>query len=488
MVGIVSYGGYIPMLRLNRGAMFMSNAWMNPALFTAAQGERSMCNWDEDSITMAVEASRDCLRGLDKKNVDALYMASLSFPFQDRLNSGVVATALNLKASVESADFSTSMKAGSAALLAALNAVKSGDYKTALVAASDKRKTKSAWFHEMWFGDGAASLLVGKDNVIAEFKGSYSVTYDFVDHFKGIDQKYDYNWEERWVRDEGFSKIVPEAAQGLMKKLGIAGADIACMVMPCVFGREPASIAKKLGIDKEKVMDNMHKVCGETGCAHSLVMLVAALEKAKAGDKILVLAFGQGCNAMLFEATPAISKLSARVGIQGHLAQRREEKNYMKYLTFNDLVIQEKGMRAEADWKTALSTLYRNRKMILGLVGGVCTKCKTPQFPKSEICVNPDCGASHTQEEYEFADEAAKIATWSSDLLTYSLDPPAHYGMIEFAKGGRFMADFTDQETGKVEVGMPVQLVFRVKNIDAARGFTRYFWKAKPIMTTVKEG
>jgi len=87
MAGIVSYGGYIPLLRLDRGTVFFANAWMNPALFSVAQGERSMANWDEDSVTMAVEASRDCLRGFDKGKVDALYLASLSFPFQDRQNA-----------------------------------------------------------------------------------------------------------------------------------------------------------------------------------------------------------------------------------------------------------------------------------------------------------------------------------------------------------------------------------------------------------------
>lgn len=488
MAGIVSYGGYIPLLRLDRGTVFFANAWMNPALFSVAQGERSMANWDEDSVTMAVEASRDCLRGFDKGKVDALYLASLSFPFQDRQNAGIVSTALNLKDAVETADFTASMRAGGSALLAGFNAVKSGECETALVVASDKRRTKSAFFHEMWFGDGAASVLLGNKNVIAEIKGSYTVTYDFVDHFKGIDKQYDYFWEERWTRDEGYNKIAVQAIDGLLKKTKTAGADITRFVMPCVFSREPVSVAKKFGIEKDRVADNMHKVCGETGTAHSLVMLVAALQDAKPGDRILLVAFGQGASAILFEVTPEISKLKPRQGIKGCLADRKEEKNYLKYLTFNNLVTQENGMRAEGDWKTALSTLYRNRKMLLGLVGGKCTKCNTPQFPRSDFCVNPECGALHSQEDFEYADLSGKIKTWSSDLLTYCVDPPAHYGMIEFDEGGQFMCDFTDHVTGNVDVGMPVKMVFRIKNIDTARGFTRYFWKAKPIYAKGQEG
>ena len=41
--------------------------------------------------------------------------------------------------------------------------------------------------------------------------------------------------------------------------------------------------------------------------------------------------------------------------------------------------------------------------------------------------------------------------------------------------------DFTDVGEGKIESGKDVKMVFRIKAIDEARGFTRYFWKAVPI-------
>ena len=84
MVGITSYGAYIPRLRLNRMAIFQSMGWFAPATVMVAQGERSMCNWDEDAVTMAVAASRDCLRGRDKQQLAALYLASTTLPFADR--------------------------------------------------------------------------------------------------------------------------------------------------------------------------------------------------------------------------------------------------------------------------------------------------------------------------------------------------------------------------------------------------------------------
>ncbi|MCP4122124.1 MAG: hydroxymethylglutaryl-CoA synthase family protein, partial [Bacteroidetes bacterium] len=318
MVGITSYGGYIPRLRLDRGVVYGSNAWMAPGLIGAARGERSMANWDEDSLTMTVEAARDCINGFDKDKIDATYMASINFPFEDRQNSGILAAALNLKEDIESGDFTSSTRAGASALVAGMNAVKSGDYQNVLVGSGDRRMTQMAYMHELWYGDGAAALLLGSDNVIAEFKGSHTITDDFVDHYRGEGRQFDYGWEERWIKDEGFMKIVPKAVKALLEKTGVSGKEISTFVMPCPFGRVSSQIGGMFDI--EKAADNLMDVCGDTGSAHSLVMLVSALEDAKPGDKILVAAFGQGCTAMLFEATDNISKVNSRTGIKGSLA------------------------------------------------------------------------------------------------------------------------------------------------------------------------
>ena len=481
MIGITSYGGYLPRLRLDRMSIFQTMGWFAPAIVMVAQGERSFCNWDEDSLTMAVAASRDCLRGVNKNTVDALYLASTTLPFADRSNAGIVQGALNLKDDLQSQDFTSSLRSGTSALITALSAIQAGDRKQVLVTASDKRETKSAYFYEMWFGDGAASLLVGDREVIAEFKGSYSVSLDFIDHYRGTQNKFDYMWEERWVRDEGYSKIIPEAVTGLFKKLSISMADVDKLVFPCFFKAEHRNIAKKLGAPADKVQDNLHEVCGETGTAHPLIMMVSALEQAKPGDRILLAGFGQGCDALYFQVTENILKLPKRNGLRGSLENKKTIDNYPKFLKFRDLIQTEMGIRAEAPTQTAMTVLWRKRKMLFGLVGGRCKECGTPQFPKMDICVNPACHQRYTQEDYEFADQPAHVKTFTGDLLTVSVDPPAVYGMVEFDNGGRFMADFTDCELPEVFVGQPLRLSFRKRYTDKDRGFTGYFWKAIPI-------
>ncbi|KPA13756.1 Short-chain dehydrogenase/reductase SDR [Candidatus Magnetomorum sp. HK-1] len=481
MIGITSYGTYIPRLRLDRMAIFQSMGWFAPAIMMVAQGERSMCNWDEDSITMAVAAARDCLIGQDKSKVDALYLASTTLPYADRQNAGIMSTALNLRDDIVTTDFTASQRVGTTALVTALDSIKGGERNNILVTAADRRETKSAYFYEMWFGDGAAALIVGDKNVIAEYKGSYSLSYDFADHYRGRLNEYDYVWEERWARDEGYSKIIPEAIQGLLDKLNTGIDEIDLLVYPCFFKAEHKKIAKKLGAKPEQVMENLHEMCGETGCAHAMVMLSAALEKAKPGQRILVAGFGQGCNALLFEVTENITKLEKRSGFKGAVNNKKTIDNYPKFLKFRDIIKTEMGIRAEAPTQIAMTTLWRKRKMILGLVGGKCRECQTPQYPKMDICVNPNCNAHHSQDDYEFSDVPAKINSYTGDLLAVSIDPPHKYGMIQFEGGGRFMADFTDCDLDELKVGLPMQLVFRRRVDDKERGLTSYFWKATPV-------
>ena len=481
MIGITSYGGYIPRLRLNRMNIYKEMGWLAPGIIAVAQGERSFCNWDEDTLTMAVAAARDCLLGHDKNAVDGLFLCSTTLPFADRLNAGIVKTALNLRDDLQAADFSSSQRAGSTGLINALSMVRSGDKHNILVAASDKRETRMANNYEMWFGDGAASLLVGDKDVIAEYIGSYTVTYDFIDHYRARDMKFDYVWEERWLRTEGYGKIIPEAVAGLFKKLSISMEDVDKLVFPCFIKAEHRRLAKTLGADPEKVMDNMHEVCGETGTAHPLLMLVNALEDANPSDRILVAGFGQGCDALYFRVTDAIKSLPERKGVRGSLANRKTVEQYLKFLKFRELIQTEMGIRAEGPTTTAMTVLWRNRDMLLGFVGGKCTACGTPQFPRADICVNPDCKAVETQVPHEFADEPAFIKSFTGDNLSVSMDPPNVYGMVQFKNGGRFMADFTDCELSEVRVGQQVSFSFRRRYTDEKRGFTGYFWKAIPI-------
>jgi 3-hydroxy-3-methylglutaryl CoA synthase len=430
---------------------------------------------------MAVEASRDALVGRDREEVKAIHLCSTTLPFLDRLNAGIVAQALDLHEEVSALDIAATQRAGTSALRTALTAGQG-----ALIVASDNRRTKAASPTEIASGDGAAAILLGEGAPIAMLSGSATVAADFVDHYRSLESPFDYQWEERWIRDSGYMEIVPPVVRRCMQRAGISGAEIAHFCMPATVPRVAASIAKAVGIADKAVRDSLNAQCGETGAAHPLLLLVAALEDAKPGDRILVVGFGQGADALLFECVAPLQGPPSRAGVKGYLARRREEANYGKFLAFNDLIEIERGMRAETDKLTPLSALWRNRETVTGFKGGRCTKCGTSQFPKSRVCVNPNCNAFDTQDLHPFADKSGRINSYTADRLTYSPDPPACYGMIQFEDGGRWMMDFTDIEADQLEVGRAMRMVFRIKDIDSQRGFQRYFWKATPVTSVVR--
>jgi hydroxymethylglutaryl-CoA synthase len=475
MVAISAVGGYIPRLRLDRKAVVAANGWLNPALNALGRSERAICNWDEDPITMGVEAARQCLGERSREEIAALIFASTSAPFDDRQNGGIISQVLRLK-DVSTLDVGASLRAGTSALIAAA-AMVGAHNRPVLVVAAEHRRTAPASSLELTSGDGAAALLLDPQGGVARLVGHHSQSVDFLDHYRGHGREFDTVWEERWIRDEGYLKIVPGVIAALLASTGLAAGDIAHLCLPCTLARVPEMLANRLGIPTNRLSDNLFAGCGDTGASHPLLLLVDVLERAKPGEHILVVGFGQGCDALLFETTAALPGPSRMAAA---LAAGKRESNYQRYLAFNDLIPVDKGMRADVDKFTPLSTLYRKRDMLFGLVGGRCRICGTVQFPKSRICVSPNCNAVNSQDDQSFADFPARVLSWSADYLTYTPDPPAHYGMVQFEPGGRLMADFTDVDIGKVDVGMAMRMVFRVKERDPQRGFVRYFWKAAP--------
>ena len=484
-VGLKAYGAYVPRLRLSRKAIADANAWFNPAIKGLAKGERAICNWDEDSLTMAVEAARDCLTParLDAgaPAMKAVTFASTTLPFSDRQNAGILATALNFDETVATMDFAASQRAGTSGLLNALQReIGSAAAGDTLFVAADKRRTQASGPQELQFGDAAAAFTVSSEDPIAEFLGAHQLSIDFIDHYRGGDSKYDYNWEERWIRDEGYFKIAPRAIAAALAETGLDAGAVDHFIMPALIRGVPQKVAALAGIRTEAVRDTLQAQLGEAGTAHPLVMLVDCLQDAGPGETVMVVGWGQGCDVLLFRTTGALASLPPRQGVKGWLARRREETNYNRYLSFNDLLEQDRGIRAELDAPTALSALYRNRDMVLGFVGGKCRICGTVQYPRTRACVSPNCGAFNSQDPHPFAEIPAKVQSWTADNLTYSPDPPAHFGMVVFDEGGRLMADMTDVAPGEVAVGMPVRMVFRRRAVDDKRGFIKYFWKATP--------
>ena len=479
MAGILSFGAYVPLQRLQRSVVYEANRWFAPGLRGLAKGERAIANWDEDAVSMAVEAARDCLGDTDRARLGTVLMASTTFPFADRQNAGIVKEALNLPDATATADLGGSQKAGAGALCQALH-MAAGVGRPVLVVASERPRARPASEEELVNGDAAAAFIVGDDDGIARLVGSYSVSVDFVDHFRAEGEAFNYGWETRWVRDEGHAKLANSAITEALSAHGLKGADIAKFIAGISAKGAAASLAKKAGIAPEAVCDDLAATVGNAGCAHPLVMLAHTLESAQPDEKIMVVGFGQGVEVLLLEATPQIAQRRCPGSVSSWLVRGRKETNYIKTLALSGQLKLELGKRAEFEQKPVLTALYRNRKAVLGLVGGRCTRTGTVQFPRSDFSVNQTEPAVGTQEDYPLADKKVRILTFTADSLTFTPDPPNYYGMVEFEGGGRMMAEFTDVDPEQGFVGAPMRMMFRIKSINERSGFVSYFWKAAP--------
>jgi len=480
--GITGFGGYVPRLRMERAAIAAAHRWMAPSLRALAKGRRAFCSWDEDSVTMGVEAARDLARGRSLAGIGRLLFASTSMPFADLQNASLLHGALGLADNVRTLDIGQSQRAGTAALLDALTAA--GDDE-ALVVASDCPRGKPASTQELAFGAGAAAFTVGPGGdagVLAELLGSASTSSTFVDHFRSNDNRYDYFWEERWVRDEGYMKLVPPAVRAALAQAGVAAGEVRHFVMPSAFKGIATALAKALGLASGSEAPALDEACGYAGSAQALLMLAAVLEKAQPGQIILVVGFGQGCDALVLRATEALASFKPGRGVSGALADAQPHEAYLRMLSYDDGIELEWGMRAEKPIKTALSEQYRSRGQLAAFVAGRCAKCGTVQFPQLAYCVSPGCHApAQGFEPVPLADIGCKVLTFTADWLSYHPSPPLYVGFVQFDNGARLLMEMVDVGSAGLEVGTPLRVVFRIKDVDKARGYPRYFWKATPI-------
>jgi 3-hydroxy-3-methylglutaryl CoA synthase/uncharacterized OB-fold protein len=475
--GITRYGAYVPRLRLQRAAITAANAWMAPGLKSQGKGSRAFCNWDEDAITMAVEAARDCLPRAARADVRGIWLASTTLPYADYQNGAVVAAALGLSGDVGTLDLGGSQRAGIAGLAQAL----SGGHEGIVVIGSERPKAKPASTQELGYGAGAAAFLLGRDNVVARFLGRASSTSQFADHVRDAGSDYDYFWEERWVRDEGYGKLIPQVVRAALGSAGIAIGDVAHFILPSPFRGAADAIAKRVGF-AGAVADNLGDWCGHAGSAHGLLMLADVLERATPGEKILLVGFGQGVDALVLEATEEVLAIRPAGGVEAARSNGILTDSYMRMLSFYGEVKPDWGMRSEKNEKASLSAQNRVADRLAGFVAGTCRACGTVQFPRLAYCVNPACAAPAAQfDDHPLTEESAAVLTYTADWLSYYPAPPLYVGFAQFDSGARLMMEMVDVGPEGLEVGVRLRAVFRIKERDRQRGYNRYFWKATPV-------
>ena len=471
MPGIAAYGAYVPKYRLGGE----TQGW------NSAQ-ERAVANFDEDSITMAVAAGRDCLHGQDRGEIDGLIFASTTPPYAEKQCAAIVATALDLGRDLFTADITGVLRAGTAGLRSALDSVVAGSARRVLVIASDHRQGAPRGEIERNSGDGAAALLVANDAVIAQWKGSHSITENMLDSWRSAGDPFVRSWEDRFATEEGLERLVGEAVQGFFQKQAITPADVAKVALYAPDARRHAQLARKLGFQAEQVQDPLFGRLGNTGAAFPLMLLTQALADAGPEQLIMLVSYGDGSDVLAFRTTSSAGRTPQKglpqqgIGLQGHLESKRILESYELYARWREVWPTDDAARRPAPASPSVTALWREEEENLRFHGEKCNSCGYIQYPAQRVCVN--CQSRDDASPVPLSERPGTVFTYSMDYIVGAIDTPLVIAVVDFEGGGRALCMLTDREVDEVSVGMPVEMSFR--KLRVVNGIHNYYWKAVP--------
>jgi 3-hydroxy-3-methylglutaryl CoA synthase len=474
MIGITAYGAYIPLWRMRRDLIAPGRT-----------GEKAVAGFDEDSITMAVAAADNCLAGIDRQAIGGLFFASTTSPYKEKLVSSIIAAALDLPKDIRTADFANSLRAGTIAMKAAMDAVCAESAKQIMVVVADCRLGAPGSDFEYNCGDGAAAFVIGSKEVAASVEGFHSTSSEIMDIWRADGDQFIRSGEERFVQSQGYQKVVPPTVNRLMKAKNLTSKDFAKVIMNGSTSRRQRDICRTLGFDpKTQVQDGMFDNVGNTGTALTPMLLASALEQAQPDQLFLVASYGDGCDAFVLKTTERVGRAENKISVKDQLAAKRMVPDYKTYLEWRGLLTMQRLSRPLIA-PISVSALWRDQHFILPFHGAKCQVCGTIQYPPQRVCTR-----CHTKDKFDAVRLAGKrgtVFTYSMDYLSSGLEaPPVVITVFDFQGGGRALLMMTDRDLGEVKVGMPVEMTFR--RYFTHEGIHNYIWKTMPIRRELLPG
>jgi hydroxymethylglutaryl-CoA synthase len=334
MAGIIGYGAYIPRNRIK--VEEIAKVWGADAP-SYKKGlmleEKSVPSPDQDTITMAVEASKRALKraGIDPKEIGAVYVGSESHPYAVKPSGTVLAEALNATPEVHTADFEFACKAGTEAMFVALNLVRSGAVKFGLAVGADTSQGAPGDALEYSAAAGAAAFIFGRDPIVAEALDTFSYTTDMPDFWRREYQYYPQHGG-RFTGDPAYFKHVTGAAEGIMAKAKMKPSDFQYVIFHQPNGKFPLRVGEMLGFEKKQIEPGwLVSKLGNTYSGSSPLGLTATLDISKPGDMILLVSYGSGAgsDAFIFRVTKRIDEVRNLAPQTRYLLDTG--KNYLEY-------------------------------------------------------------------------------------------------------------------------------------------------------------
>ena len=307
MVGIVSYGAYVPRYRIKPeeiGRIWGTDgASMGKGLMI---NQKSVPSPDEDTVTISTEAARymlDRVPDVDPADIGAVYIGSESHPYAVKPSSTIVAEAIGATPNMTAADLEFACKAGTAGIQAGLGLVKAGMVKYAVAIGADTSQGAPGDALEYSAAAGGAAYLLGTEKVIAEVNKTLSFTTDTPDFWRREGQPYPLHGG-RFTGEPAYFRHITSAAKMLMEAMGTTPQDYKYAVFHQPNGKFPTRVAAQLGFTPEQIEYGLlTPQIGNTYSGAVPLGLANTLDHAEPGDRIFVTSYGSGAGSDAFDIT-----------------------------------------------------------------------------------------------------------------------------------------------------------------------------------------
>jgi hydroxymethylglutaryl-CoA synthase len=339
MVGIITYGAYIPRFRIKIEEI--ARVWgANPEDIRGGLGvhSKSVPDMDEDTATIAVEAARNALRRreIDPCDIGAVYVGSESHPYAVKPTACTVGEAIGATPVMTAADYEFACKAGTAAIQTCMGLVASGMIKYGFAIGSDVAQGAPSDALEYTAAAGGAAILIGADDPIAIIHRTCSFTTDTPDFWRREGQGYPRHGG-RFTGEPGYFRHIEGASRLMMEKTGKGPKDYTYAVFHQPNAKFPQRVAKVLGFSPNQIKPGLVvPVLGNTYSGSSMIGLAATLDQAKPGDTIFMASFGSGAGSDAFdiEVTDAIESDAFSRNAAPTVAALLENPIYVDYAQY----------------------------------------------------------------------------------------------------------------------------------------------------------
>jgi len=326
MMGIVSYGTYIPRWRVKLADI--ARAWKkNESEIVTSLGisEKSVPGVDEDAVTIALESGFRAIQtsSCRPSAIEALFVGSESHPYAVNPTSTIIGELLGIGNSYLAADLEFACKAATAGMQAIAGLIESKHIQYGLAIGADTAQSKPHDALEYTSAAAGVAYLLGNHGAIANLLSYTSYSSDTPDFWRRDGIRYP-SHAGRFTGEPAYFAHVMGAAHGLLHKTTCKPEDINYCVFHMPNTKFPRDVAKRLGFTHSQLVPSLTvDAIGNPYSASSLLGLASVLDQAKPGDKIFMVSYGSGAgsDAFLWEVTDKIVS---------HQATRRKNKDTVK--------------------------------------------------------------------------------------------------------------------------------------------------------------